>query len=454
MEKTWEVGKIVKLREPQLLSTRDKELALAGFTLALKYSGIELYFTQSLILGSILDDDIHEIAVILPTRYGKTFTVAIAAVLAAAILDRKVILVSCDFKRASLPMNKIVHEVIPRVRKVAPNILQGLVGGDKLEKLSQSANKQRLSWANGGSVEVISVNEGLVNSDVQGQGAIGFGGDLIILDESALLRDSTYSTIRRMLAESSVSKIVEISNPHRTGHFSRLMQEKKENPSVFRVWADAETSIEEGRFDTDSVERAKKFMTSRQKRIYFKCEFPRLGEYAYFKPQRYDILPRKEQLEYYGAVDLALGESTKGSKIAIVVLAKDLTNGQIYEVDSIVRHAKPNETMNLILNLPHRFKKFAVEAIQFQKFFEQELERKSKEAGRYIPFEPMTQSRKKAERIESMEPIVNTGQIFFKGNNELWKEMAEYPYYEWTDGVDALEMVWRTIADADWVPIA
>ena len=444
----------MKLREPQRLSARDKELAIAGYTLAFKYTGIKLFFTQSLILGALLDDDIHEIAVILPTRYGKTFTVAIGAVLAAAVLDRKVILVSCDYKKASLPMNKIVHEVIPQVRKVAPHILSGLVGGDKLERLSQSANKQRLSWTNGGSIEVVSVSEQLVNADVQGQGAIGFGGDLIILDESALLRDSTYSTIRRMLAESSVSKIVEISNPHRTGHFSRLMQDKEKDDGVFRVWADVNTAIEEQRFDVKSVERAKKFMTSRQVRIYFECEFPKLGEYAYFRPQKYDILPRKEQLEFYGAVDLALGESTKGSKVAIVILARDVNNGQIYEADSIVRHAKPNETMNLILNLPHRFKRFAVEAIQFQRFFEQELERKSKETGRYIPFEPLKQDKRKEQRIESMEPIVNTGLILFKGNNELWREMAEYPYYEWVDGIDALEMAWRTMTNANWVPIA
>ena len=42
-----------------------------------------------------------------------------------------------------------------------------------------------------------------------------------------------------------------------------------------------------------------------------------------------------------------------------------------------------------------------------------------------------------------MEPLINTGQILFKGGNELWNEMQEYPDVEYLDILDALEMAWR-----------
>jgi phage terminase large subunit-like protein len=57
----------------------------------------------------------------------------------------------------------------------------------------------------------------------------------------------------------------------------------------------------------------------------------------------------------------------------------------------------------------------------------------------------LQEARKKEERIESMEPMISTGQIKFKGNNELWQEMQDYPEAENLDVLDTLEMAWRLI---------
>ena len=75
----------------------------------------------------------------------------------------------------------------------------------------------------------------------------------------------------------------------------------------------------------------------------------------------------------------------------------------------------------------------------------QTIDEKSKELGKRIPFKGITQNRDKISRIESLEPAINTGQIYFKGGNELWKEMQDYPESENLDVLDALEMAYRTI---------
>ena len=36
-------------------------------------------------------------------------------------------------------------------------------------------------------------------------------------------------------------------------------------------------------------------------------------------------------------------------------------------------------------------------------------------------------------------------QINYKGDNDLWGKMQDYPDTESLDGIDALEMAWRTI---------
>jgi predicted phage terminase large subunit-like protein len=148
-------------------------------------------------------------------------------------------------------------------------------------------------------------------------------------------------------------------------------------------------------------------------------------------------------MQFIGALDPSLGETLKGSLQAIFILGID-TKGQCYEVESMGTHMTPEEAMKTIFNFQYKFNRFGIEAVQFQKYFLKTLQDKSKAEQRYIPFVGIQQSKNKLQRIESMEPIVNTGQILFKGGNELADEMADYPNTEFLDVLDSMEMAWRT----------
>jgi hypothetical protein len=67
------------------------------------------------------------------------------------------------------------------------------------------------------------------------------------------------------------------------------------------------------------------------------------------------------------------------------------------------------------------------------------IDQKSKAEGKNIPFEGVNQKRKKEERIESLEPPVNTGQILFSGRGIIWEHFQDYPECE-LDVLDSLEM--------------
>lgn len=402
---------------------------------AKQYFGIELYFTQSLIVGAVLNPNITEICIITPTRYGKTFCFGIASEIAAAVQNLEVQIGGADKEKAKIAMKKIT-KLIPMASSVITNTL---AGGDKFQSVATALSQTRLQWYDGGSIDIFSLSDRVKNTDVAGQGGVGIGGDIILLDESALIADENYSVARRILAEKPNTKLVEISNPHRANHFKRTMEDDK----VFRIWINENTVLEEGRMNAEKLERAKQGMTTKEIKIFFRCEFPAENEFSYFKPQKFDKIPPYNELRFYGACDPALGRSGKqGSLVGIVVLAKDM-QGKIYEIESIGEVLTPEQTMNRIVSLPYRFERFGIEAIQFQRYFYNEIEKKSMAEKKYIPLVPLQQERKKEERIESLEPYINTGQILFTGRGELWDEMQNYPKSDKLDVLDTLEMAWR-----------
>lgn len=245
--------------------------------------------------------------------------------------------------------------------------------------------------------------------------------------------------------------------PEREGGWGKLIMsgnciensvfEKAYNSDLYyKTRISLEDAIKEGRFTEQELEEKKQQTTVKDWKRYYLVKFPEANEFSYFKPTQYENLPK--DLEYYGAIDPSLGEHKKSSKIGIVIIGKDQA-GQIYEVDSIVDHMSPDEAIRVIFNFPYKFTRFVFETIQFQKYFMEVTDGKSKKQGLYIPFQGIQQNRNKNERIESLEPHINNKHILFKGDNQLWKDMQDYPETEFLDGLDALEMAWRTINEGN-----
>lgn len=283
------------MRQPKKITERHREIAKVGYSVAQKYFDVDLYFTQSLILGAILDRSIQEVCVITPTRYGKTFTIAIGALISAAIRGQEVQIGGGDKERSKIAMGKVI-KMLPGADDY---IKENLAGKDRIENVATTLSKYRLGWADGGSIDIFGVSERLKNTDVKGKGAIGIGGDMVILDESALVSDDNYSVVRRMLLESTETKLVEISNPHQKNHFYDSMHDEK----VFRIWIDAQGAIEEGRLTAEQVERAKKNMSQRSIEVYINCNFVDDTEEGFFNNEWYRVCTQNKPVN--GGVKVA-----------------------------------------------------------------------------------------------------------------------------------------------------
>lgn len=398
----------------------------------------ELTDGQAHIFYAFINPNIKEAWISATTRYGKTDVASMALIYLAVFKKLKIPIVAGSSEKARLIMEYIVqhigdHEELYR-GLINVEMMEGKA--EAVEKLKVQMSKSALRWSDGGWIFITSVDSR--NISREGEGVVGEGGDVVVLEEAGLIRQrEQFSKIVRM-TEGEWAKLVMIGNCVEGSVFEDAFND----PNYYKVRIDLDQAIKEGRINIDRLERQKAQTTTKDWKRYYLVEFPKPGEYTFFKPKRYEVLPPPTMLKYYGAIDPSLGETKKSSKIGIIVLGvdKDL---QKYEIESIVEQLSPDEAVRKIFNMPYKFERFAFEAIQFQKYFMEITKKKSRELGLNIPFEGLQQAKKKEERIESMEPTINTGGILFKGDNQLWRDMQDYPETEFLDGLDALEMADR-----------
>ena len=389
---------------------------------------------------AVLDPNLKYVWISAPTRYGKSEIIAMACVFLASVFHLKIIIIGLTEKKAK----KIMQYVLEHIgdNRIFYEYLINREVIEDAKKLQVMARKTELKWATGGSITIMGTRS--TGGDVLA-GLSGEGADVVVVEEAGLIKkddEEIQDMILRMLEPyKGYGKLVLVGNLIENSWFQKAYEDKE----FYKIFITLEKAKEDIPEWTDEwlAKQKRKMSTLMWKRMYA-MEWVSGSEFGFFKPQRYDLLPPIDKLEIYGAVDLALG--TGKSFVGIVILGRHKESGQVFEVESIVEKMTPDEAMNEILNLPYPFVRFGVEKVQFQEYFKQVIERKSKQMGKYIPFVGIKQSKNKQERIESLEPIVNTGQILFKGNNELWQEMKSYPDSEHVDGLDALEMAWRLLS--------
>lgn len=397
---------------------------------------------ECLMFEAVVNQRYKWVLVTAPTRYGKSELIAIAVIYLAVFHNLKIPVVAGSADKADKVMEYVVQHLSDH-----PELYAGLLNIEigKIERLKLIMAKQALRWHTGGWIYITSIDSRSIMRE--GEGVIGEGGDVVVLEEAGLIKHKEqFSKIVRMPESNrGWGKLVMSGNCVEKSVFETAWNE----PKYHKVRISLEQAFSEGRLDRDRIMNdVKPQMTTRDWLRFYECRFPTSADYSYFQPRNYEVLPPPEQMFFYGAIDPSLGEKKdrgdKQSLSAIVVLGVDRVTKQIYEVYSEGEIIKPNEAINRILNLPYRFVRFVVEAVQFQNYFKQVLEDESRLHQKYIPFSGIRQSRAKIERIESLEPYINTGQILFKGKNELEKELRDYPASDHLDVLDALEMALRT----------
>lgn len=149
---------------------------------------------------------------------------------------------------------------------------------------------------------------------------------------------------------------------------------------------------------------------------------------------------------FYGAIDPSLGKAGQGrDPSAILVGAYQKSTGVLFvEVAKIARRV-PDKIIEEAIALQQRYRcqVWAVETVQFQAFFKDELVKRSALRGCPVPARGVKPSSDKMLRIESLQPHIANGLIKFRAEqHELIEQLRYFPHADHDDGPDALHMLW------------
>lgn len=148
--------------------------------------------------------------------------------------------------------------------------------------------------------------------------------------------------------------------------------------------------------------------------------------------------------QIYGACDPSLGRrASRGDYTAIVTVVQHRKSKELYVIDADITRRKPNETIQRIVALVKTYghRGLAFESNQFQEVMADQLRQALKDAQRVLTPTLVNHSTHKATRIESLEPLVNSGRLRFSRRHQLLLEqMRQFPLGAHDDGPDALEM--------------
>jgi len=204
------------------------------------------------------------VQVIAPTQYGKSLTIALGALIGAiSIGDRFTILAPSEKKARIIMEYAIEHvfdsEIFLHQLELDPTIT--------LDRLRKERSRTNLNFASGGGLMVLTLDAR--NSKNSLSAAMGFGSNRVILDESSLIDDTLYASVKRMLGGYTYKEqfLLEIGNPFYRNHFFRTWND----PAYTKIFIDYHQGLKEGRYSPEFIEemRREAFFD-----VYYECKFP------------------------------------------------------------------------------------------------------------------------------------------------------------------------------------
>lgn len=244
---------------------------------------ISLSPNQRKIFDLIIDVDHPRNQIIAPTQYGKSLTVGLGILPCASIMGERFTVLAPTEKKAQVIMGYIIDHSFDD--SIFTERLE-LDNNITLDRLRRERSRTHLTYKGGGGVMVLTLDARNQKRSIEA--AMGFGGNKIILDESSLIDDPLYATVKRMLGGYKYRDtfLLEIGNPFYRNHFYRTWHDDRYN----KIFIDYKIALEEGRYSGEFIEemRQEAFFD-----IFYECKFPdedMLDERGYRNLITYDNL--------------------------------------------------------------------------------------------------------------------------------------------------------------------
>ena len=221
---------------------------------------------QEKIVRVIAYGEHKRVTIVCPTRYGKSLSVSMGILLWTLFnKNKKVAIVAPTSDKTTIIRNHIAYFVSRN------QIFYTLIDIDKrgYEKIKKEVSRRRMTWKNGVEMRTLS-------AEGKGEALMGFGADLLIVDETCDIDFEVYrARITRMLGDNPDSVYVEIGNPwHRDNHFWQHWTD----PNWMKIHIGWQEALKEGRISQEFLDEQRGQLTEREFMILYEAQFPEESE--------------------------------------------------------------------------------------------------------------------------------------------------------------------------------
>ena len=199
------------------------------------------------------------------TRSGKSEIISIAIVLLALIYPNEDIkVISYTWQQSQIIFNKAKQHIFDNPDSA------------KLIDTTNEFSRQEINFKNGSKVKCMSAG-----GSGKGEGVLGFGATILVIDESGSIEDEIYyQKIMRMITAGRVDRmVIESGTPHRKNHFFETFN----NPNYHKYVVTWREAVDEGQMSEKEVMEIKERISEIEFKMWYEAQFPEEAEDSLFK---------------------------------------------------------------------------------------------------------------------------------------------------------------------------
>ena len=263
--------------------------------------GYELTEGQVEIVSKLINPRFKRLIISAMTRYGKSRMAAIGTLLYILRNENKnIALIAPTHDQTSILRNYIA-EIIAEY-PVLGELVDAPTEAD-ITRLKKEASKRRVTFKNGCELRTLTAHG-------SGKSLMGFGADLIILDEVCLIDDDVFkSRISRMLGDDPEnSKLVELLNPW---HRENFAYQHWQSDNFEKIHIDWRQAMDEGRTTQSWVDEQREMLSNYHFTVLYESHFPEQSEdglfqYSWIQDAKHTPIEIKDP-EHIWSLDVAEG---------------------------------------------------------------------------------------------------------------------------------------------------
>ncbi len=270
-------------------------------------------------VDSILSEAFKRIIILTCTQYGKSLSIAIAALLRKLLSHRieKIPIIAPSREQAQIIMNYIIEFVLEAPDQVFTN---GLLNVRAIERLKTQFSKRRLAWDDGSEIRVLTADASSSSQDIHkaGKSIMGHGGTTVIVDEAALISDVIMAKVLRMLGKNKDAKLVLIGNPFNQGYFYQASISDRYK----KIKIDWQQAVREGRYTKEFIEEMRESMDTELFSILYDVDFILGSQDSYISQKDMDFGKDKFKTREGNKIKVGVDVNRKGKDKSVILIRK------------------------------------------------------------------------------------------------------------------------------------